>query len=177
MEGAAFLAGGAFGPDGPCLGLRVGSFLAGGTTDLGPGFATGMVGSRGAVIAAAIRADGEIMTGTAAFTGGGAFMAFGNSFTFRDGGAGFGPADERLIPNTGGVGAFDLDRPGAGDFAWSGIVLVFACSKLPGGADACCGSHIESADKSCAKYDPPCVIGGDTPDVIEYGLFIILTGF
>jgi len=119
MEGAAFLAGGAFGPDGPCLGLRVGSFLAGGTTDLGPGFATGMVGSRGAVIAAAIRADGEIMTGTAAFTGGGAFMAFGNSFTFRDGGAGFGPADERLIPNTGGVGAFDLDRPGAGDFAWS----------------------------------------------------------
>ena len=34
------------------------------------------------------------------------------------------------------------------------------CSKLPGGADACCGSHITSADKNCAQHDPPCVIGG-----------------
>lgn len=32
------------------------------------------------------------------------------------------------------------------------------CSRLPGGAKNCCSSTIKRGKRSCAKYDPPCVL-------------------
>lgn len=135
MAGIDALTGGDLGPDGPGFGFAATS--AGGRTDFGPGFATGIVGCRGAVIAAAILADGETITGAAASAGTGAFIACEDSCMPEGGGAGFGPVsfEERGMPATGGTGAFVVDRAGAGLFACGRRVLVLGLetSIEPGG--------------------------------------------
>lgn len=85
--------------------LRAGTWRVGGTANFGPGLVIGTACSRGAVITAAIREDGETMTGTLAFAD--ADIGFEKSFTFRGGGGGVNPPDERLIPAIGSVGIFD----------------------------------------------------------------------
>jgi len=152
IAGMDVLAGGDFGPDGPGFGPGFAAIFAGGATDFGPGFAAGIVGCCGAVIAAAILAEGETMTGAAAFAGTRAFISFEDSCMPAGGGAGFGPVafEVRVMPETGGAGNLALDRAGAGLPACGGILLGVDCSIMPGGGGDGFGPVDESSEAPAA---------------------------